>query len=219
MKRLRIGIVDTGVNGVHSHVRGRVGGCRIALAPDGRIVEDDEWSDATGHGTAVAAVIRAALPDAELYAVRVFDAAAITYPSLVARGLVRAAANGCTFVNVSIAMPPGPGADVVAAACDAVLEAGAIVVASAPPEQPGSLPAALPGVYTASADDTLAFGEVRRRGPYAFVASGRPRDLAAIPRDRNMSGHSFACAHALVHLVRERLDVTTPARRRTRRPS
>ena len=225
MTPLRVGIVDSGVNRWHSHVRGHVSGCRIALDAAGRIVEDDDFSDATGHGTAVAAVIRAALPDAEIYAVRVFDAAAITYPSLVARGIVRAAANGCALVNVSIAIPPGPGDDVVAAACAAVIDAGTIVVASAPPDRPGALPAALPGVCTASADESLAHGEVRRLGPLAFAASGTPRDLADVPRDRNLSGHSFACAHVLAHLARERCcgalapDFTTAARRRRRPPS
>jgi subtilisin family serine protease len=201
---LRIGIVDTGVNAWHSHVRGAVSGCRVYVGPDGRITEDDDFSDPIGHGTAVAAIIREAFPGVEIFAVRVFDAAALTYPSLVARGIVRAAAQGCAFVNVSVAIPPGPGADIVAAACAVVLEAGTILVASAQPDRPGWLPAALPGVYAASADDSLASGEVRRHGPLALAALGRPRDLAAVARHRNFNGHSFACAHALVHLVRER---------------
>ena len=119
MSRLRIGIVDTGVNPWHSHVRGDVAGCRIYVAPDGSLCEDDDFSDPAGHGTAVAGVIREAFPEAEIYAVRVFDAVDVTYPSVVARGILRAAAEGCAFVNLSLAIPPGPGSDVVAAACSA----------------------------------------------------------------------------------------------------
>ena len=92
MSVLRIGIVDTGVNPWHSHVRGTVAGCRIYAGSDGTIAEDGDFSDPAGHGTAVAGVIRQAFPDAELYAVRVFDAADATWPSLVARGILRAAA-------------------------------------------------------------------------------------------------------------------------------
>jgi len=205
---LRIGIVDTGVNPWHSHVRGNVRGCRVFVAPDGRIVEDGDFSDPVGHGTAVAGVIRHALPDVEIFAARVFDAAAVTYPSLVARGILRAAGAGCAFVNVSVAVPPGPGNDVVAAACAVVLEAGTILVASQRPDGRRSLPAALPGVYTVTADDALAYGEVRRCGPLQLVASGRPRDLPAVGRDCNLSGHSFACAHALVRLVHERREAS-----------
>ena len=101
---LRIGIVDTGVNPWHSHVRGHVTGCRIHAGADGTIAEDGDFSDPVGHGTAVAGVIREAFPDAEIYAVRVFDAVDVTYPSLVARGILRAAAEGCAFVNLSLSL-------------------------------------------------------------------------------------------------------------------
>jgi acetyl-CoA C-acetyltransferase len=69
--RLRVGIVDTGVNPWHSHVRGAVFGCRLYLGEDGRILEDDDFRDLAGHGTAVAGLIREGLPDAEIFAVEV----------------------------------------------------------------------------------------------------------------------------------------------------
>ncbi|MCC7218161.1 MAG: S8/S53 family peptidase [Burkholderiales bacterium] len=205
MSPLSIGIVDTGVNPWHSHVRGAVAGCRIFVAPaDGAIVEDGDFSDPAGHGTAVAGVIRQAFPDALLYAVRVFDGAAATYPSLVARGILRAAAAQCAFVNLSLAVPPGPGADTIAAACAEAIAAGCVIVASARPDRPGWLPASLPGVHAVTADATLADDEVRTLGARRLAAAGRPRDLAALPRATNFAGHSFACARGLVHLARQR---------------
>jgi len=203
MAVLRIGIVDTGVNPWHSHVRGDVTGCRIRVGADGTIEEDGDFRDPVGHGTAVAGVIREAFPEAALYAVRVFEVGAATYPSLVARGVLRAAAQGCDFVNISVSVPRGPGEVAVAAACAAAIEAGCVLVTSAQPERPGWLPASLPGVYAVTADDTLAFGEVRARGPLQLVASGRPRDLGFLSRDGNLSGHSFACARGLVYVVRQ----------------
>ena len=203
MAALRIGIVDTGVNPWHSHVRGDVTGCRIHLGSDGTIEEDGDFRDPVGHGTAVAGVLREAFPEAEIYAVRVFGAADATYPSLVARGILRAAAQQCDFVNVSVSVPPGPGEDVLAAACAAVIDAGCVLVASARPERPGWLPASLRGVYAVTADDTLAFGDVRAGGPLQLVASGRPRDLGFVAREANLWGHSFACARGLVYLVRQ----------------
>jgi len=198
---LRIGIVDTGVNPWHSHVRGDVSGCRIHVGPDGTIQEDGDFRDPVGHGTAVAGLIRQAFPDAAIFAVRVFDAAPATYPSLVARGILRAAAEQCAFVNASLAIPPGPGDEVLIAACAAVLETGCVIVASARPDRPGWLPASLPGVYGVTADDTLPFGEVRNAGPWQLRAPGRPRDLESVSREANLWGHSFACARGLVHLA------------------
>ena len=211
MSSLRIGIVDTGVNPWHSHVRGTVSGCRIYVAPDGSLREDGDFSDPAGHGTAVAGVIREAFPDAEIYAVRVFDAADATYPSLVARGILRAAVEGCGFVNLSLAVPPGPGSDVVAAACRAAIDAGCVIVASARLDRPGWLPASLPGVHAVAADDSLAPGEVRATGLRRLAASGRPRDLAAVSREANFSGHSFACARGLVHLARQGTAAVSPS--------
>lgn len=203
MAPLRIGIVDTGVNPWHSHAGGRIAGCRIFVGPDGSIAEDDDYRDLLGHGTAVAGILREAFPDAEIFAVRVFDADGATFPSLVARGLLRAAAMQCAYVNLSIAVPPGPGDNVLAAACAAALDAGSVLVASARPDQSDWLPASLPGVHAVTADDSLAFADVVTEAPLRLRACGRPRDLDLVPREANLWGHSFACARALVHLARK----------------
>ncbi len=208
MTALRIGVVDTGVNPWHSHARGNITGCRVLVAADGAIREDADFRDASGHGTAVVGVIREAFPDAEIFAVRVFAADGATYPSLVARGILRAAAAGCDFVNLSLSVPPGPGAEAVAAACAAAVDAGCVLVASAQPDRPGWLPASLPGVYAVTADDTLGLGEVRDRGSRRLLAPGRPRDLEGVPTDANFSGHSFACARGLVYVARQRFAAT-----------
>lgn len=200
--RLRVGLIDTGVNPWHSHVGGRVSGWRIFLDEEGRIREDEDFRDPVGHGTAVAGILRAGLPGAELVAVRVFDGARPTFPSLVARGILRAAGAGCDVINLSLSVNPGPGAALVARACAAALEAGCLVVASASPASPCGLPASLPGVVSAVVDDGLAPGEVREVGPRRFAGPGRPRDLAGLPPHANLWGPSFACARVAVHLAR-----------------
>jgi subtilisin family serine protease len=202
MATLRIGVVDTGVNPWHSHVRGNVTGCRVYRGPDGSVREDADFCDSVGHGTAVAGIIREAFPDAAIFAVRVFGDEEATYPSLVARGILRAAAARCAYVNLSLSIPPGPGDEVLAMACKSVIDAGCVLVASAQPDRAGWLPAALPGVYAVTADDTLECGEIRECGASRLAAPGRPRDLALVPRHANLAGHSFACARGLVHLAR-----------------
>jgi hypothetical protein len=209
----RIGIVDTGVNPWHSHVGGRVDGCRLFLDDRGRIREDGDFRDPVGHGTAVAAVVREALPAAQLFAVRVFQGAGETYPSLVARAILRAAAAGCDAINLSLSVQRGPGDEIVGAACEAALDAGCLLVASEPAATSRSLPAALPGVVTAVADDRLAFGEVRQVGPGRFAAPGSPRDLGRLPRAANLWGASFACARVTAHVVRAALSSGRRGRR------
>jgi hypothetical protein len=196
VQKLLIGIVDTGINPWHSHVRGEVLGCRIYLNNDKKICEDNDFSDPVGHGTAVAGVLRKALPEAGFFAVKVFENGLSTYPSLVARGILRAAAQGCDVINLSLALPPGSGAELIAEACTAALEAGSVLVAAGHPEHPDLLPASLPGVYGVICDDELEDDEIVMQGasPYPCRARGIPRKLDNIPPQANLRGHSLACA-------------------------
>jgi subtilisin family serine protease len=205
---LRVGVVDTGVNPWHSHVRGPVQGCRVYRDAEGRIREDADFRDPVGHGTAVAGVIRQGLADAEIFAVRVFERGLTTHPSLVARGVLRAAAEGCAVVNLSLSTPAGPGSDTLVEACLAVQEAGCAIVAAGDPRRPGLLPASLAGVFGVVSDDWLAEDEIAAvpGGPYPYAAFGLPRDLEGLPREANLWGHSFACARFSVHVALEAVN-------------
>ncbi|MDT8444215.1 MAG: S8 family serine peptidase [Desulfuromonadales bacterium] len=195
-RSLRIGIIDTGVNPWHSHVRGAVSGMRIFLDDAGKIREDEDFRDLVGHGTAVAGILRQGLPETELFVVRVFDETLDSYPSLVARALLRAAAEGCRIINLSLGMPPGPGAEVLEEACRTVQEAGCLLVAAGHPDRPGLLPAVLPGVIGVIADDRLHLEEITMDVGriYPYSAAGRPRDLEDLSTKTNFWGNSFACA-------------------------
>ena len=203
MRKPLIGIVDTGINPWHSHVRGEVHGCRIYLNSDERICEDGDFCDPVGHGTAVAGVLREALPEAGLFAVSVFENELTTYPSLVARGILRAAAEGCDAINLSLALPPRSGSRLIAEACVAAQEAGSVLVAAGHPEHPDLLPASLPGVYGVICDDELEDDEIvmQGEGPYPCRARGLPRTLDNIPTRANLWGHSLACARVTAYIA------------------
>jgi subtilisin family serine protease len=202
-KKLLIGIVDTGINPWHSHIRGEVRGCRIYVNDGGEICEGKDFSDPVGHGTAVAGILRLVLPAAELFAVRVFENGLTTYPSLLARGILRAAVEGCDVINLSLALPPGAHAELIVDACVAAREAGSVLVAAGHPERPGLLPASLPGVYGVISDDELEDEEIEMQGgePYPCRARGIPRVLDNIPPGANLWGHSLACARVSAYLA------------------
>jgi len=214
MRKLLIGIIDTGVNPWHSHVRGEVRGCRIYAGQAGKIYEDGDFSDPVGHGTAVAGVLREALPKAGFFAVRVFENELRTYPSLVARAILRAAAEGCNFINLSLALPPVAGTGIITDACVAARAAGAVLVAAGDPERPGLLPASLADVYGVICDDELADDQVELQagGPYPCRARGLPRKLDSIPSGANLRGHSLACARVTAYMAQTEFCVScTPA--------
>lgn len=199
----RIGVIDTGVNPWHSHVRGGVTGLRIYLDSDGRIREDDDFRDLVGHGTAVAGILRQQLPHVELFAIRVFEQDLSSYPSLVARAVLRAAAEGCSILNLSLGMSPAPGSELLAMACREVLEAGCTVVAAGHPDNAALLPASIPGVLGVIANDDIPTGEIRihQDRPYPYAASGSPRDLEGVQTADNLWGNSFACARVTAYMA------------------
>ncbi len=203
MKKLLIGMVDTGVNPWHSHVRGEVRGCRLYVDSSGKICEDSDFSDPVGHGTAVAGVLRQALPAAGLFVVRIFDNELSTYPSLLARGILRAAAEGCDVINLSCSVPPGPGTGLIADACAATHQAGSILVAAGQSGCLGLLPASLPDVYGVICADEFDDDQIELQGdgPYPCRAGGLPRQLDNVPPGSNVSGDSLACARVTVHLA------------------
>lgn len=208
----RVAIIDTGVNPWHSHVGGGVQGCRIFLDSSGSIREDDDFRDLAGHGTAVAGILRNSLPGVEIYAVRAFERDFRSYPSLVARAILRAAAEGCTVLNLSLGMTPGPGCEQLVAACRSALAAGCTLVAAGLPGHPDLLPAAIPGVLSVVADDRVPDGSVslNTAGNYNYCASGRPRELGGLPAAGNLWGNSFACARVSAHLVGQREGAGKP---------
>jgi subtilisin family serine protease len=198
---IRIGVIDTGINPWHSHINGGVTGLRIYLDSAGRIQEDDDFRDLVGHGTAVAGILRQQLPKVELFAVRVFERDLTAYPSLVARAVLRAAAEGCSILNLSLGMSPGRGADLLTTACHEVMEAGCLIVAAGHPDNAALLPASIPGVMGVIADDRVPAGEISidQNHAYPYAASGSPRDLDGLRTSDNLWGNSFACARVAAY--------------------
>jgi len=84
-----------------------------------------------------------------------------------------------------------------------VQAAGVVLVAAGHPDQPGLLPASLPGVIGVIAADRLRPGEIEVNfgEMYAHSASGWPRDLDDLPAGGNLWGNSFACARVSLDIA------------------
>ncbi len=184
---IRVAVVDSGLNPHHSHVAPVAGGVHIRALGDGRIAHEADWSDALGHGSAVGGAIRAVAPDVALLAVRIFERRpGATCDQLV--GAVRwAIQNGADIVNLSLCTPDPAHESRLREVC-ALARAHAVLVVSAGPHVPATLPEAL----GAGAGDVAEFGLAAAPPPLDLLAYGHPRPL---PGDRpNFSGHSFAAA-------------------------
>jgi len=112
-----VAIVDTGVDGQHPDLHGRiVGGRNFVDAPSGG---DTNWQDQQGHGTFMAGLVAAdtgnsegvasVAPSAKIMPVRVLSSSGSGTPSDVVKGINWAVGHGADIINLSLAVESNGG--------------------------------------------------------------------------------------------------------------
>jgi subtilisin family serine protease len=146
----------------------------------------------------VTAVIREKAPDAEVFAVKVFDRDLSTSAEALVAALGWAVASGSALVNLSLGTRNPGHASALGEAVDAARRAGVVIVAAGPTPDAAWLPGGLPGVIAVSLDDSLPRDacviEASEEGMLA-TACGLPRPIPGVPPERNLRGLSFAVAN------------------------
>jgi subtilisin family serine protease len=194
-------VIDSGVHAEHPHVGGVSGG--VAFDVGGR--EHGDYVDRNGHGTAVAAAIRDLAPDAELFAVKVFDRLLSTTIDRLIAALEWASRSGMHVANLSLGTPRAEHEPVLRGAIDRAAAAGLIVVAARDDEGVRYLPGSLSGVVPVQVDWDCPRDEYRLvtiDGAIVVRASGLPREIPGVPPSRNLHGVSFAVANASAFVAR-----------------
>lgn len=194
-KGVRVAIIDSGVHASHPHVQRVAGG--IGIDETGQFHAD--YVDRLGHGTAVAAVIREKAPDAEIYAVKVFDRELATTGEALCTAIDWAVRHEMHLINLSLGTTNAAHEPALARAVAAATEANLIVVAAAPMREARWLPGALPKVVRVEVEWTLprdSCSVVVANGEVLLRASGYPRPIPGVSPERNLKGLSFAVANA-----------------------
>ncbi len=156
-----------------------------------------DFRDFLGHGTAVAGVIRAKAPDAELYAVKVFDEHLWTLARLLAAAIRWGADQGMRVVNLSLGTTVREHRDLLGQVCGDAARKGVILVAAGEIAGREIFPAALPNVIGVAGDERCGWDEyyLCEGESVLFRAHPWPRPLPRLPQKYNLHGHSFAAAH------------------------
>ena len=185
-----VAVIDSGVNPEHPHVGRVAGGVRIDLSGG----ESDDWVDRLGHGTAVFAAIQEKAPEAEIYAVRVFDDRLRTSVRALVAAIDWAAERGVQVVNLSLGTVREDHAEVLAGAVGRLAEVGGVVVGAAEADGQRWWPGSLPGAVGVVMDEDLPRDcvEVRDR---VVAGAPYPRPIPGVPVERNLNGISFAVAN------------------------
>jgi subtilisin family serine protease len=205
-KGVSVGIVDTGVNPRHSHVRTVAGGIKVTLESGGKVIITDDYADNIGHGTAIAGVIKKSAPDADLFAIKVFEDSHRTFSPIIISALEWAISHGIKVINLSLGTTNKDHLSRLQATCNHAHNKGVIIVAAG--NHKGEYPAVLPQVIGGSWDERCKEDEYYYcdGDPIEFRAYGYPRPLPFLPQGLNLKGSSFAAAYitGLVSLILER---------------
>jgi hypothetical protein len=176
---MKIAIVDSGIHAGHPHVGDVAGG--IGVAGDGF---SEDFVDRLGHGTAVAGAIREKAPDAELYAVKIFDRRLSAGIDAITRALEWCIQHQMDLINLSLGTANSGHRE----RFESVLPPGALVVSVA-----GMLPGSLPGAIAVAPEDCPR--DTFHYRDRVFYASPYPRPIPGVPPERNLQGASFAVAN------------------------
>jgi subtilisin family serine protease len=194
-RNIRVAVLDSGVHTSHPHVGVITDG--IAISPDGQL--NGDYIDRIGHGTAVASVIREKAPDAELVAVKIFSRSLVTDATTLVRATEWAIGNGARVINLSLGTANPQHALDFAEAIEYARARNAVIVAArgsgAETWFPGSLTGVLPVLLNWECPRDEYRIELLPDLTVAFGASGYPRDIPGVPRERNLKGLSFAVAN------------------------
>ncbi|MDA0328039.1 MAG: S8 family serine peptidase [Gemmatimonadetes bacterium] len=205
MSAVTVAIIDSGANVPHPHLPALAGG--IAINFQGQEVAD--YVDRLGHGTAAAAAIHEKAPQAELYAVKVFDEQLATTVSILVRAIDWASSRGIRIANLSLGTPNDFREPELAPAVARAVERGTIIVSAHEHDgrrwYPGSLDGVV-GVVMDADQERETVTLVESGGRTVVRASGYPRPIPGVPPERNLNGISFAVANATGALARALVD-------------
>ncbi|MEP6496125.1 MAG: S8 family serine peptidase [bacterium] len=195
-----VAVLDSGVHADHPHIGGVQGG--HSFASDSAT----DYVDRIGHGTAVAAAIREKSPGVALLAVRIFERQLATGVDVLGQAIRWAADAGAHLINLSLGTANPAHRDRLLQAIEYATARGALVVSARESNGVDWLPGSLSGVAGVMADWTCERDAIEvlpePSGLPTFHASAYPRPIPGLPRERNLSGVSFAVANATGFLAR-----------------
>jgi subtilisin family serine protease len=198
---VRVGVVDSGID--HDNVRAvgpHADGVALHWDPERRevVTEAGPHEDLYGHGTACAAIIRRAAPQAELVSVRVLGSRLSGKGEVFAAGLRWATQNGLRVVNLSLSSSKADLISLFHEVADEAAHAGVVLVCA--------MNNVLARTYPSEFSSVISVAACEGDDPFLLLANpSPPADFAAPGLDLEVawmdggsitaSGNSFAAPH------------------------
>jgi subtilisin family serine protease len=203
-----VAIVDSGVEGGHPAVAGRLRrSVRVELDGDQAAIVDDEPVDAVGHGTACAGIVVGLAPRVTIVSVRVLGADNRGKGIAFARGLEWAIEQGASIINLSLSSRSEAMYATLHDLVDRAYFANTLLVSAANNVAVASYPSLFGGVVSVAAHDVRDpdVWFYNPRPPVEFGAYGLDVEVAWRDGGRIVAtGNSFAAPHIAGYAARIR---------------
>lgn len=202
-KGIRIAHIDSGINEWHPHIHHVAGGVSFIIHETGQIEVTDDFSDQLGHGTAVAGVLSQLVPEAELWAVKIFQDSLMTHIEVLESAIEWCIEKDINIVNMSLGISKhNPEFEKI---CRIANEKGIIIVSSCDQRKgllwPSSYETVF-GVETGQGLNSQHISYNEDESVISFRACGVPRHLEGPMQKFNLQGHSFAAAYVTSYLTK-----------------
>ncbi|HSK53463.1 MAG TPA: S8 family serine peptidase [Clostridia bacterium] len=214
---VRVAIIDSGVEGAHPAVGGRlVRSVAVEIrGEEADIVDDQAALDVVGHGTACAGIVHAIAPGAELVSVRVLGANNRAKGAAFAAALDWAIGEGIGVANLSLSSRSDALFGVFHELADRAYFANTVLVCAANNVPGPSYPSLFAAVVSVAAHDMPdpAVWFYNPAPPVEFGAYGVDADVAWRDGSRiRATGNSFAAPHLAGYaaLIRAKHPAATP---------
>ncbi len=208
-RRVRVAMLDSGVFANNAHIRHPPHG-GVTIVSEG---ERPGFQDTLGHGTAVCALLQQMAPEADLFAVKIFDQRLATSLSIVLRAIEWCVQEQMDVINLSLGTSNEAHRESFLAAIADVQSHHAVLVSAYDLNGTLMLPGSLPGVVGVVEDAGCPRESYRviRDGPVRLAACPYPLNIDGVPRERNLRGVSFSVAHISAQIARSWTRIPNPS--------
>ena len=204
---VKVAIIDSGIDRSHEMLQRGTAGICFEFS-EGNVLTSEDYRDSSGHGTAVASIIKKKAPGTELHIIRIFDQSLIVEQKILLESIRWAIDQNVDIINLSLGTTDAQVKQALLDICQVATKKGIAIVAAEHNSGQESYPAYFSNVIGVKA------GEIKGRYNYLFrrgesvecIAPGTTqRVLWAGGREHIVEGSSFAAPHitGIIALIRQ----------------
>ncbi len=130
MSRVKVAILDTGIDSKHDYLKENIIGGRSFILNDKNILIGDEYSDDNGHGSSCASLIKKEFKDIDIFAIKILDSQGRSNVQVLEEALKFILKTDIRLINLSLSINENKFQSDLYSICKELFLNGKIIVSS-----------------------------------------------------------------------------------------